>query len=200
MKRTERPSARERNRRSILDAAQAVLRENPDASLDEVAARAGVVRRTLYGHFTSRHDLVVALVRAASADFVEKVGEVDPDAADPAVEFAAALLRTWSTSRRYGPVIALARRTADDEVRAAMGPFHTIMIRLLKNGQRAGVFSRHAAAPVLAEVLQAGSLAYMRAAQEGRWDGDETDVALGHLLTLGMPEADARAAVARATS
>ena len=29
-----RPSARERNRRSILDAAQAVLREDPDASLD----------------------------------------------------------------------------------------------------------------------------------------------------------------------
>ncbi len=195
-----RPSARERNRRSILDAAQAVLREDPDASLDEVAARAGVVRRTVYGHFTSRHDLVVALVRAASADFVEQIGEVDPDAPDPAGELAATLLRTWSTSRRYGPVIALARRTADDEIRAAMAPFHTIMIRLLENGQRAGVFSRHVAARVLAEVLQAGSMAYQRAAHDGRWDGDEADVALGHLLTLGVPVADARAAVSRATA
>ncbi|MEJ8279374.1 TetR/AcrR family transcriptional regulator [Pseudonocardia spirodelae] len=198
MKRTERPSARERNRRSILDAAQAVLREDPEASLDDVAARAGVVRRTVYGHFTSRADLVVALVRAAAADFIAQVGDVDPDSGDPAAEFAATILRTWSTSRRYGPVILLARRTVDDEVRAAMAPFATIMVRLLENGQRAGVFARHVAAPVLAEVLQAGSATYLRAAQAGRWDGGEADVALGHLLTLGVPLDDARAAVARA--
>ena len=192
------PSARERNRRSILDAAYDVLRADPDATLDDVAARAGVVRRTVYGHFAGRHELVAELVRTAAADFRERIGDVRTDSADPAAELAAAVMRTWGTARRYGPLVTLARRTMDDEVRAAMAPFSAVMARLVGRGQELGVFTAHTDPRMLADVMEGGSAAYLRAAESGRWDGDEADVAFGHLITLGVRPDDARAAVARA--
>jgi AcrR family transcriptional regulator len=192
------PSARERNRRSILDAAYDVLRADPEATLDDVAARAGVVRRTVYGHFAGRHELVAALVRAAAEDFCARVGGVRTDSPDPAAELAAAVMRTWGTARRYGPLVTLARRTMDDEVRAAMAPFAAVMARLVARGQELDVFAAHTDPRVLAEVLEGGSAAYLRAAEGGWWDGDEADVAFGHLITLGVGAAEASAAVDRA--
>lgn len=50
------------NRRRILDVALAELLRDPDASMDQIARAAGVVRRTVYGHFPSREALVAALV------------------------------------------------------------------------------------------------------------------------------------------
>jgi AcrR family transcriptional regulator len=42
------------NRRHILAVATRELARDPDASMDDVARAAGVVRRTVYGHFPSR--------------------------------------------------------------------------------------------------------------------------------------------------
>lgn len=192
------PSARERNRLSILDAAYDVLRADPEASLDDVAARAGVVRRTVYGHFAGRRELVAELVRSGAEEFRERIGELRTDSPDPAAEIATAVLRTWGTARRYGPLVTLARRTMDDEVRAAMAPFAAVMARLVGRGQELGVFSAHTDARMLAEVLESGSAAYLRAAEDGRWGGDEAGVAYGHLLTLGVEPDEAAAAVERA--
>jgi AcrR family transcriptional regulator len=49
------------NRAAVLDAATRVLVADPQASMADVAAAAGVARRTLYGHFSSREDLVTAI-------------------------------------------------------------------------------------------------------------------------------------------
>lgn len=94
--------------------------------------------------------------------------------------------------------MTLARRTMDDEVKAAMAPFAETMARLVGRGQELGVFADHVDARTLSEVVDSGSAAYLRAAEAGRWGGDESDVALGHLITLGMLAGDARAAVERA--
>lgn len=61
-----------RNRAALLDAAADVLAVAPQASLSEVATRAGLGRATLYRHFQSREALRVAireeaLTRAAAA-------------------------------------------------------------------------------------------------------------------------------------
>jgi AcrR family transcriptional regulator len=61
-----------RNRAALLDAAADVLAVAPQASLSEVATRAGLGRATLYRHFDSRDALRVAireeaLSRAAAA-------------------------------------------------------------------------------------------------------------------------------------
>ena len=49
-----------RNRDAILTAALQALTESPDASLNAIAKRAGVANATLYRHFPTREDLVLA--------------------------------------------------------------------------------------------------------------------------------------------
>jgi AcrR family transcriptional regulator len=49
-----------RNRDAILAAALVALTESPDASLNAIAKRAGVANATLYRHFPTRAELVLA--------------------------------------------------------------------------------------------------------------------------------------------
>ncbi len=53
--------ARARTRNAIIDAAIATLRENPAASLGDVAAAAGVGRTTVHRYFPERADLLNAI-------------------------------------------------------------------------------------------------------------------------------------------
>jgi AcrR family transcriptional regulator len=50
-----------RNRDAILAAALVALTESPDASLNAIAKRAGVANATLYRHFQTREELVLAV-------------------------------------------------------------------------------------------------------------------------------------------
>jgi AcrR family transcriptional regulator len=70
------------NRRAVLDAALDVLTVSPDASLSDVAARAGVSRRTLYGHFSNREELLAELAREVGAAASERLAAV-PASDDP---------------------------------------------------------------------------------------------------------------------
>ena len=55
------------NHARILAAAREELGRDPDASLDEIARAARVVRRTVYGHFPNRRALIAALAAEATA-------------------------------------------------------------------------------------------------------------------------------------
>ena len=62
----------QRNRERIVEVAREVFRERGyDASLDEVAKRAGVGPGTLYRHFPTRDALLDAIMQI----WVERVGE-----------------------------------------------------------------------------------------------------------------------------
>ena len=52
---------------AIVSAARVLFSERPDASMEDVAAAAGLARQTVYAHFTSREALIHAVVvRACS--------------------------------------------------------------------------------------------------------------------------------------
>jgi AcrR family transcriptional regulator len=50
-----------RNRDTVITAAIDLLGENPNASMQEVAAASGLGRTTVYRHFPSRETLLVSL-------------------------------------------------------------------------------------------------------------------------------------------
>lgn len=71
---TQRAESTAATRQAILDATVALFREeqNPDASLDEVAARAGCSSRSVIRHFGSKEQLIEAAIEDASADALEQ--------------------------------------------------------------------------------------------------------------------------------
>src|SRR5947209_19324346 len=54
-----REAQRRRTRQAIVEAAQVLLREGADPSVDDVAAAAQVSRRTIYLHFTTLDQLLL---------------------------------------------------------------------------------------------------------------------------------------------
>ncbi len=78
-----------RNRDAILAAALVALTDSPDASLNAIAKRAGVANATLYRHFPTREELVLATYEREVATLV--------GAADVLVREKPPLdaLRTW---------------------------------------------------------------------------------------------------------
>jgi AcrR family transcriptional regulator len=76
----------ERNRRKLLDAAQALFRERGlDVGVAEIAERAGVGRGTLFRNFASKEALIVAIVGERMREMAERgralLSEPDPEAA-----------------------------------------------------------------------------------------------------------------------
>src|ERR1700758_2575824 len=60
-----------RNREAILAAALEALTESPDASLNAIAKRAGVANATLYRHFPTREELVLAAYQREVRNLVD---------------------------------------------------------------------------------------------------------------------------------
>jgi AcrR family transcriptional regulator len=78
-------SLRERQREEraalILSAAQDVFAEKGyyDASIDDIAAQAGIAKGTVYLHFASKEDLLVALLEQQIIDFLAWVDQVSTE-------------------------------------------------------------------------------------------------------------------------
>jgi AcrR family transcriptional regulator len=65
-----------RNRDAILAAALQAISESPDASLNAIAKRAGVANATLYRHFPTRGELVLAVYEQEVQRLVDAAGEL----------------------------------------------------------------------------------------------------------------------------
>ena len=68
----------------ILDAALDALASDPEASMAEIARRAGVVRATIYVHFPTRESLIEAVTERAIAEVTQAMAAAEPDRGDPA--------------------------------------------------------------------------------------------------------------------
>ncbi|MEO6943317.1 MAG: TetR/AcrR family transcriptional regulator [Lacisediminihabitans sp.] len=66
-----------RNRDAILEAAAECLAANPSASLADIAQTAGIGRVTLYGHFSSRNELLTALLHHTMERVESELATVD---------------------------------------------------------------------------------------------------------------------------
>src|SRR3954447_18126870 len=69
------PSDARRNRRTVLDAAVALLAERPQETMQEIADASGLGRTTVYRHFPRRQDLIDALSESVLRKAAETVAE-----------------------------------------------------------------------------------------------------------------------------
>jgi AcrR family transcriptional regulator len=188
-------SARERSmnetRNRILDVALEALGQNPDAGMGDIATAAGVVRRTVYGHFPTRLDLVRTLAQRAVDEMTAVLTEVtaSDNAADAVwADFIAPL---WPLTRRHRVLVALRRGEYGDEIHALLGPMDKILAELVKRGQDSDVFGRHLPAGILSQIAYG---AVFTIADTGLSQGEGAQAAtITSLLTLGVPEARAEA-------
>lgn len=178
----------------ILDVALEVLGQNPHAGMGDIASAAGVVRRTVYGHFPTRTDLVRTLAQRAVNEVAAVLTEVN--ASDGAVEavWVDFIARVWPLARRYRVLLALRRGEYGEEIHALLGPVDKILADLVQRGQDTEVFGRHLPADILSQVAYAAVFAI---ADNHLSNGtlDARAATITSLLILGVPEPRAQALV-----
>jgi AcrR family transcriptional regulator len=72
-----------RNRRTVLDAAVALLAQRPQATMQEVADASGLGRTTVYRHFPRRQDLIDALFAEVLREAADTITDALRSASSP---------------------------------------------------------------------------------------------------------------------
>jgi AcrR family transcriptional regulator len=181
-------------RNRILDVALEVLGQNPDAGMGDIASAAGVVRRTVYGHFPSRTDLIRSLTQQAVNEVAAVLAEANAsDGAAEAVwvDFIAGL---WPLTHRYRVLLALRRGEYGEEIHSLLGPVDQILADLVQRGQEREVFGRHLPADILSQIAYAAVFAIADNDLSNRNVGARA-ATITSLLILGVPEPRAKALV-----
>jgi AcrR family transcriptional regulator len=202
----------------ILDVALDVLGENPDAGMGDIASAAGVVRRTVYGHFPSRLDLIRTLTERAVTEMTAVLTEVNASGVDADAAWVAFIARVWPVAHRYRVLLALRRGEYGEAIHGLLGPVDDLLADLVERGQSGGVFAQHLPAGILSQVAYGVVFAIADSDLSDGTDGtDGADGASGtdgagraggmnetrgaraatitSLLMLGVPEARAIALV-----
>ena len=131
----------ERSIARILDAAVDALAESPDASMAEIARRAGVVRATIYVHFPTREALLEAVTHRAIAEVAEVIDATEPGRGDPAEALARVVAASWQRLGRYHALVAInTQQHGHDELRRRHSSVLAALEPLIERGQADGTF------------------------------------------------------------
>lgn len=140
-RRRQRADAR-RSVAAVLDAAVALLGRQPDASMDEIAAAAGVSRQTIYAHYSSRDALLRAVTRHITAEVARGLGDLDLDSGSAAEALGRWVDASWSLVERYPVLLTPAIVVPDGDEQERHEPITGGLIRLLERGRQHGEFDR----------------------------------------------------------
>jgi AcrR family transcriptional regulator len=188
----------EANRRHILAVAARELIRNPEVSMDDIARAAGVVRRTVYGHFPSREALIEGLTDEAAREVIDALRRGTENAASPIEALVRSALAMWEIGDRYRLLISLAQRSLTGAgIRERLRPAREQVAGLLEEGRRRGQFAGHLPAPVLAHGLESLILGLLEAVNDGTWQSAAPAryAARACLIAAGVGVDDAAASV-----
>lgn len=123
---------------AILDAAVDALTADLEASMTEIARRAGVVRATTYVHFPTREALMEAVTRKGVSDVASVIERAEPDRGDPGEALSRVTAAAWRTLGRYHALVALNAHRAPNDVHDQHRPALAILQPLVERGQATG--------------------------------------------------------------
>jgi AcrR family transcriptional regulator len=188
--RRRRRSDAERSATAVLEAAVRVLGRHPEATVEEVAAAAGVTRQTVYAHYPSRPLLVAAVIDRITAEAVTALDAAIAGSDTVTDALLSWLDVTWQLSDRY-PLTrhpsAAVPGPADSERQHE--PVVARLEPLIRRGQDAGQIDDTVSAAWLVSATVALGHAAAAEVAAGRMTGDAAAAALRHsiLRLLGRP-------------
>ncbi|HTV99431.1 MAG TPA: TetR/AcrR family transcriptional regulator [Streptosporangiaceae bacterium] len=171
----------------ILDVALDVLGATPGAGMADIAAAAGVVRRTVYGHFPSRLDLVLALTERAVTEMTAVLTDVNAVGAAADAQWAEFVARVWPVADRYRVLLALRRGEYGEAIHGLLGPVDELLAELVQRGQDSDVFAQHLPAGMLSQVAYGVVFAIADSDRSNATPGADA-ATITSLLMLGVPE------------
>lgn len=124
----------------ILDAALAALASDPEASMAEIARRAGLVRATIYVHFPTRESLIEAVTERAISDVTQAMAAAEPDRDDPAEALQRLLATAWGELGRFHVLVGINAHQPPAELRRLHRPVFAFLQPLIERGQVTGAF------------------------------------------------------------
>lgn len=131
----------ERNAEAILDAAERLLRDRQQASIVAVAREAGVSRVTVYGHFSTKEELLEAVATRAVRAAATAVEEAEPDQGPPIEALDRVISASWRELERQEAVrMAVAEELGSEAVRRAHESAAAILGDLIDRGRADGAF------------------------------------------------------------
>ena len=187
-----------KHRAALLDAARAELNRDPDASLDAIAAAAGLSRRAVYGHFASRDALVAELAALGAARVAAAVDAIHD--ADPVLDLALVGRLVWDDVEH---VRAMTRSVVrgplrEQVVMRELGPLHARIVADVELAARIGAGRTDLPAETVAHLIEGAaftvldeSLRRPMTRQEGR-----RMVVLAGLAALGLSWRESNAVLA----
>jgi AcrR family transcriptional regulator len=139
----------ERNRAALLHAAREIFGAHGlDASLDEIARRAGVGNATLYRRFPSRRDLIAEVFAGQMTEWVDMAGQAltDPDPWNGFVTYVTRVCEMQATDRGLSDLLVTTsfdddQRLADLRATAQRGAVEVI-VRAQQSGALRADFTR----------------------------------------------------------
>ena len=169
----------ERNVAAIIDAALEALASDPDASMAEIARRAGVVRATVYMHFPTRESLLDAVMEHAVGQVAEATSGADPTRGEPQEALERVLRATWHKLSDFHALLAInTSRLSAKELHRRHQPVMTLFVPLIERGQKDGVFRKDL--PVSWHLAMIRAIAHAASAEVrgGRIDASEVEEAM----------------------
>jgi TetR/AcrR family transcriptional repressor of mexCD-oprJ operon len=151
-----RRSDADRSVQAIREAALEALASDPDASMAEIARRAGVVRATIYAHFPTRESLLDAVMEDATGQVAQAIREAEPERGEPKEALERVLLATWRQLSQFHNILAInINRLSAKELRRRHLPMTSQLVPLAERGQAQGVFRSDVSAEWLIAVVRA---------------------------------------------
>ncbi|TDN41744.1 TetR family transcriptional regulator [Curtobacterium flaccumfaciens] len=184
------------NRAALIEAAKTVLQGDPDASLESIAAAAGLSRRAVYGHFPSRDDLVREVVTAGAARIAAAMPTTpDLGALPPAARLAAIAVTLWTEVSHVRSMARVAIRSPFSEpVAEVFAPLRAQVREACALGIADGAMRDDVDPATLGRLVEGACIAVLdEATRSGTSDEDGRRMVV--LSALGMAGIDWRTAM-----